>query len=98
MLLLCGQQFNVWPPDVLSIYTNVPESVHHGPKVSLIVAVGADCHHGATVSVSPEGAAKLTPLVAANDGKPLVVKVQVVKAGVVTFVPSNGVPVRTTIL
>ena len=100
--VLCGQQFGIFPGGELHIYPAVPKVVTHGPDAGvrfLVVALGADCRHGATVSVAPTGAAKVSSLVFADDGNPLVVTItpQSGKTGVVTFTPASGPPVRTKI-
>ncbi len=100
--VLCGQQFGQFEGSQLSIYPDVPKTLVPEPGSSgpaLIVAVAADCNHGAAVTVVPEGAAKVTSMVSARDGKPLVVLVvpQGDRKGVITFSPAKGTPVRTSI-
>lgn len=98
--LLCGQQFMVFQGATLYTYPDIPSSFKYDPDThnqTMVVALGADCTHGGTVSVAPEGAATVTSVAVAVDGLPLVVEVTPAngKTGTITFTPSIGAAIRT---
>lgn len=57
-----------------------------------VLVIGGDCHQGGTVRAGPEKDAKVTSLIVATDGKPLVAQViyNRGKTGTVTITPSSG--------
>lgn len=99
--LLCGQQFAVLVGSTLYKYPDLPKTFNPGEgslRYSMTVVLGADCEHGASVTVSPGAAAEVSNVVLATDGKPLVVQIIPRRGarGIATFGSNGGGAAITT--